>query len=214
MRLFAALVPPLHAVEHLDAFLEPRRDADPDLRWSQPHQWHVTCAFAADAPDYLLDDLSERLAVAASHRQLPPLHISGGGAFPHPDRARVLWAGSPAAHSSDTSRAADELAALSRGCRTAFTTAGVPVDGQRFHPHLTLARLRRPANVTRWLRVLQSYQGPVWNPHEITLIASHLGEGPRRAPRYEVLATMPLADTPLGAGPDHPGPGATDHGTT
>jgi 2'-5' RNA ligase len=189
LRLFAAVIPPVEALDHLDDFLEPRRGADPDLRWSRPTHWHLTLAFAATVPEYLLEEVAERLASAAERRHLGPLAVSGGGAFPDPDRARVLWAG--LAHDVPSER--DELAALARGARTAFATAGAEVDGQRFRAHLTLARLGRPANVTRWVRVLDAYAGPTWTPDAVSLVASHLGEGPRRAPRYEILATCPLA---------------------
>ncbi|MCA0435011.1 MAG: RNA 2',3'-cyclic phosphodiesterase [Actinobacteria bacterium] len=188
LRLFAALIPPAAAVEHLDAFLEPRRDADPDLRWAGPEQWHLTLAFAPDVPEYLLDDVTQRLASAAQRRRLGPLAVAGGGAFPDPDRARVLWA----ALAHDVPSEQDELTALARGARTAFATAGADVDGQRFRAHLTLARLRRPANVTRWVRVLESYAGPGWTPATVSLVASYLGQGPRRAPRYEIVAACPL----------------------
>ena len=46
LRLFAALIPPAAAVEHPAAFLEPRRDADPDLRWAGPEQWHLPLALS------------------------------------------------------------------------------------------------------------------------------------------------------------------------
>jgi len=32
MRLFAAVIPPAHVIEDLDAFLAPRREAGPGLR--------------------------------------------------------------------------------------------------------------------------------------------------------------------------------------
>lgn len=190
LRLFAALLPPEPALDHLDDFLDPRRDADPDLRWAARGQWHLTLAFAPDVAEYLLDDVVERLAAAAERRLLGPLALAGGGAFPDPDRARVLWSG--LRHDVPSDR--HELDALARGARTAFATAGAEVDGQRFRPHVTLARLRRPANVTRWVRLLESYAGPAWTPGSVALISSHLGEGPRRAPRYEVLAECPLGD--------------------
>ena len=46
LRMFAAVVPPDHAVEHLAAFLEPRRDAAA-FRWASPEQFHVPVAFRA-----------------------------------------------------------------------------------------------------------------------------------------------------------------------
>ena len=73
-----------------------------------------------------------------------------------------------------------------------MSAAGARVDGQRFRPHLTLGRLGRPANVTPWVRLLDAYDGPAWGVDELALIASHLGEGPRRRPRHEVVGTYAL----------------------
>jgi 2'-5' RNA ligase len=42
------------------------------------------------------------------------------------------------------------------------------------------------------VRVLDAYRGPTWRADEVSLVQSHLGEGPRRRPRYEVLETFPL----------------------
>jgi hypothetical protein len=59
------------------------------------------------------------------------------------------------------------------------TTAGVEVDGQRFRPHVTLGRMNRPQELTSWVRLLDTYEGPPWRIEELALVASHLGEGPR-----------------------------------
>ncbi|WP_219106721.1 RNA 2',3'-cyclic phosphodiesterase [Austwickia sp. TVS 96-490-7B] len=192
LRVFAAVVPPLEVVEDLEDFLAVRRDAAPaEWRWTVPDQWHVTCAFAAEVPDFLLDDIGERLADAAGRSILPSLRVTGGGAFPDPDRARVWWAGVVGAEGG-LGGAAEELAALSRRCRTAFATSGVRVDGQRFRAHLTLARLSRPLSVARWVRLLDGYHGPSWQPKQVSLIVSYLGQGPGRRPRYEVWGTYPV----------------------
>lgn len=185
-RMFVAVVPPPEAVAHLDDFLAVRRDAAA-FRWSDPEQWHLTLAFSADVPDRSLDDLDERLARLAGRRTPLDLRVAGGGAFPHPDRARVLYARLGA---SDEAVAALDL--LAAGCRAAMSKAGARVDGQRFRPHLTLGRLGRPDNVTPWVRLLEAYEGPGWVAEEIALVASHLGEGPRRRPRHEVVGTYAL----------------------
>ncbi len=70
--------------------------------------------------------------------------------------------------------------------------AGTEVGGGKFHAHLTLARLGRPQELTNWVRLLDAYQGPAWQVDEFALIESHLGEGPRKRPRYEVLDTFPF----------------------
>lgn len=186
-RMFVAAVVPPGAAGDLEQFLAPRRDAAA-FRWSDPAQWHLTLAFAADVAERSADDLDERLTRAAAKRHAFALRVAGGGAFPHPDRARVLFGRLEAVEAATT-----ELGRLATGCRAALSRAGVRVDGQRFRPHLTLGRLGHPDNVTSWVRLLDSYRGPEWVVDEVALVASHLGEGPRRRPRHEVVATYPLA---------------------
>ena len=186
MRLFAALIPPERALEDLDEFLEVRREAG-DFRWTQADQVHVTLAFLADVPDRSLDELVERLGRAAGRRTPVATAIAGGGAFPDAARARVLWTGLDLDEVGRT-----ELSRLATGCRAAATKSGIDVDGQRFRPHLTVARLGRPQEVTRWVRLLDAYRGPAWTADTLSLVESHLGEGPRKRPRYEVIGEFPL----------------------
>jgi 2'-5' RNA ligase len=185
-RMFAALVPPADALADLDAFLEPRRDAAP-FRWTAIDQVHVTLAFYAEVEDRRLDDLVERLGRAAARRTAVETAVAGGGAFPDARRARVVWAGLDLDEAGRT-----EVDRLATGCRAAASRAGVPVEGQRFRPHLTVARTGRPAEVTSWVRLLDAYAGPRWTADRVQLVASHLGEGPRGRPRYETVAELPL----------------------
>lgn len=187
--MFAAVVPPEPVVEDLDAFLEPRRGAG-DLRWTAPDQLHLTLAFWAEVPDRRLDDLVERLARAARRRAPFEARIAGGGAFPDVARARVLWSG---LELDDPART--ELDRLATGARAAGARAGVEVDGARFRPHVTVARLRRPAEASRWVRLLDAYAGPAWTVDHLALVASYLGEGPRNRPRHEVVERLPLGRT-------------------
>ena len=184
--MFVAVVPPDDVVEHLDDFLEPRREHG-SFRWSPAEQLHVTLAFLAAVPDRALDDLVDGLERAAGRRAGLTARIAGGGAFPGPADARVLYAGLDVDADGRL-----ELDRLSTGARAAAGRAGVAVDGQRFRPHVTVARLGRPTEVTRWLRVLESYAGPAWTVDRVALVASYLGEGPRGRPRYETVAELPL----------------------
>jgi 2'-5' RNA ligase len=187
MRMFVAVVPPVEAIEHLDAFLEVRRAAAP-FRWAAADQVHLPLAFLAEVPDRKLDDLVERLGRAGSRRTSFETAVAGGGAFPNVVRARVLWAGLEL-----DERGAVELPRMATGARAAANRAGIAVDGQRFRPHLTLARLGHPEDVTSWVRLLDAYRGPAWTVDRLTLVASYLGEGPRRRPRYQVVDEFPLS---------------------
>jgi 2'-5' RNA ligase len=187
-RMFVALVPPPEALEHLDEFLDVRRDAGADLRWVQADQVHATVAFLESVPERALDDLVEGLDLAVGRRTAFETAIGGGGAFPDVGRAKVLWAGLDLDAPSRT-----ELDRLATGCRTAAARAGIEVDGARFRPHLTVARARFPHDLSRWVRLLDSYAGPRWQADEVTLVASYLGEGPRGRPRHVPIHTIPLS---------------------
>lgn len=184
--MFVALVPPVDAVEDLVEFVGPRQEAEPGFRWTGPEQWHVTLAFMAGVADRHLDDLVARLGRAAARRTPFGAAIAGGGAFPNPARAKVLFAG------VDVGAEHEELSRLATGARAAANKAGAEAGGGRFHPHVTLARIGRPTEATKWVRVLGSYRGPTWSAQEIALIESHLGEGPRKRPRYEVVEVFPM----------------------
>lgn len=175
MRLFVAVLPPEDVIEDIDAFLEVRRSAA-DFRWSR--DLHLTLAFMASVDEWRVDDLTERLASVAERHAPFDAAITGGGAFPDVARAKVLWAGLSTAGPVD---------ALATGARNAAVASGIEVDGQRFRPHLTLARLSPPRDVVKWARLLDSYRSPAWRVESIALVESHLKER-----RHEVLAELPL----------------------
>jgi len=193
-RMFVAMIPPESVLEDLEQYVAPRRESDalPGLRWTLPEQWHLTLAFSADVPDRAYDDLVDRLHRAARKRRPTDARIAGGGAFPQVGKAKVLYAGIETTLDASPEVGAEELRRMATGARAAVAKAGAGVDGQRFRPHLTLARLGRPAEATRLVRVLEAYRGPAWTAEEIALVASHLGEGPRNRPRHEVVETFTL----------------------
>ena len=193
MRMFVALPLPEAVKDDLAEFLEPRQEAgpaEPRLRWTVPDQWHLTLAFLPDVADRHTDELLERLQRAASRKAPMVLRVAGAGAFPHAGHAKVLWAGlEPEDEEGDEH---EGLGRLATAARAAAAKSGIEVDGARFRPHLTLARLGRPVDVTRWLRVLETYAGPSWDAHEIALVASHLGQGANGGPRHELQETFQL----------------------
>jgi 2'-5' RNA ligase len=184
MRMFVAVVPPPDVLDDLAAFVEPRQDVDSPLRWAAPESWHLTLAFMESVSEHNLDELTERLTRAAHRRHPFDLQLAGAGTFPNPARAKVLWAGVQ----GDT----EHLGQLAVGARAAAAKSGIDVDGAKYRPHLTLARLNRPVDVTKWLRVFDLYAGPSWRVTEIELIESHLGQGPRGRPRYQTVDTFAL----------------------
>ncbi len=184
-RLFAAVLPPVEVVDALDAFLQPRRPAEPRLRWTRPESFHLTTAFMGDVPDRAIEPLHDHLAHAATRTPAFRLRLAGGGAFPWPVETKVLWVG--------VTDGAEQLAQLAERCRGAATRAGVRVDAARFVPHLTVARANRSIDTTRLVRVLESLDTDGFEASELVLVASHLRD---RGNRYEVIGRFGLGSAP------------------
>lgn len=189
-RLFAALFPPDDVREHLEDFLDPRRSAPEaeGLRWTIAEQFHITLAFCPDVADGRVDDYIDRLAEGLERTPIPDLRLAGPVAFPDAAATRALAVGVQA-----VSEGADVVLERMAGrARNAAVQAGTQVDGQRFTPHVTIARLRHKADTTNWVRLLETYTGPGWPVYEVAVVASHLGEGPGNRPRYQTLAEIPI----------------------
>ena len=184
-------MPPAFAVAELAAATAPLQAAAaaPGLRWESRERWHLTMAFLGEVGEDKLTGLQIRLERAASRHPQQLLAFTGGGAFPRPHRARVLWAGVQCDRSA-LSRLAASVAA---GARRAG--APPPDEARKYHPHLTLARCSPPADVAELASGLAGFTGTPWLADSICLMHSQLSGG---APRYHTVASWPLRRAPAG----------------
>ena len=149
-------------------------------RWVRVDGLHLTLRFLGATPDVRQPALAA--AIEAATRGVAPFRVvlSGGGAFPNPNRPRVLWIG--------IGEGATELANLARHLDGLLQPLGWPPEGRSFAPHLKLARAdgipgaderaRRLIEVARDVRLS-------WDVDRLVLYKSLLGRG---AARYEALA--------------------------
>lgn len=207
MRLFAAVVPPPDALDHLERALDSVRaglgtdahDVRGPLRWTVPEDRHLTVAFYGEVPEGYLDELT--LALHRATATTPPFEVSlrGAGLF---DR-RTLWIGC----GGQTGPLADLMAAAVDVGREVL---GRTDDRVRSRAHLTVARVRsetrrapgRPArrgeiparqdDAGALAHALAVYQGPTWTVREVVLVASELGGGASGSPRHTVVSRFPL----------------------
>ena len=181
MRAFFAVLPPAEVLDDLAGYLEPRRDADTDRvwRWTRTQHLHLTLAFLGDLPDWREDEVIAAATQWAGRQRPVTMRWGGAGAFPDPGAAKVMWIG---VTEEDVGR---ELTSWARALRDLASHAGADVDGQRFTPHVTVARSARRVRAGRWVQSLDAYESPEFTVEDVALVESHLGEGPGRSPRYE-----------------------------
>ena len=180
-------------LDELEAAVAPLRPGWPALRWTGMPAWHLTLAFLGEVGDDTAAALGPRLERAAGRHPGLPVSLAGGGAFPGPARARVLWTGFRGDHRA--------LAALAASVAAGARRAGAPPpdEGRKYSPHLTIARCREPADVSPLTAALTAFSGTEWTASSIHLVRSYLDGG--RPSRYEDVAEWPLAASPAPSGP-------------
>jgi 2'-5' RNA ligase len=176
--LFVAVDPPEAARDDLERSI---RRKGRDLRWMPAEQWHLTLAFYGDVSQSVADELADRLGRAAGRTPPLSLRIKGAGCFPRqPNAAKILWAG--------IDGDLDPLSMLADRCVAAGRRSGIAMEKRKFKPHLTLARARQPADMSRRLAELWDYTGPLWTASTLQLVHSTLGA----EVRHDTLAAWPL----------------------
>lgn len=183
MRLFAAIRPPAELVRAAADAVDAATAGMDGTRLRRPpiEQWHLTVAFYGEVAEGVVPELTERLGRAAGRTPAIELELRRAGAFPRRRAAQVLWLG---VHQPDArlSRLAERGTAAGRRC-------GIAMEDRRFTPHLTVARLRPPADVTAVVERLAGWVGGGWRVTELELVRSHLGP----QVRHEVIERLPLA---------------------
>lgn len=155
----------------------------PGARWTEPEQMHLTLRFVGEVDELVFRDVEAALDEV---RAAPfDLRVHGVGHFPPRGEPRVLWAGLARS---------EPLVALQKRVEAAVERGGVPRDGRRFSPHVTLARLSgTPERVVgSWLAMNGLLDCEPFEVRDFHLFSSRLG-GKRAVHRVE-------ASYPLGTG--------------
>lgn len=153
------------------------------VRWVKPEVMHLTLVFLGEVPEGFVSSANERLT--AELPQLPVIRcrLAGLGAFPAPQRARVVWVG------VDTGR--DEIIRTQRAATRALERIGFQPERRPFSPHLTLGRLREPGDVSR--AVERQFVSGEFAVKRVVLFRSVLRP---QGPEYTVLHEYRLSGQP------------------
>jgi len=106
----------------------------PGARWVDPGNLHLTLRFIGEIAEDLACDVDDALARLRARRFA--VQLAGTGVFGTGDRPRNLWVGV---------ERSPELVALRDKIEQALISAGLPPEPRKFAPHVTLARLHKPA---------------------------------------------------------------------
>lgn len=148
MRLFLGVEISMAALRELTAAAEAlRRKARTSgvrVRWVAPETYHVTLKFLGWTKPEAVAAISDVLGDAIAAVDGFTITGRGLGAFPRPDRARVLWAGL-----DDPAGGLTRLAGI---VESALEPIGFAREHRPFHAHVTLGRIREPEDVQALLQ--------------------------------------------------------------
>ena len=176
IRLFTALTLP----DDLRPRLAALGSGIDGARWVEPDNLHITLRFIGEVSEPVAEDVAGALDTVFT----PPFDVclNGAGQFASRGRARAVWVG------VDKS---PELSALHDKIDQALIRAGLPPEGRKYTPHVTIGRLKdaRPNRVLGWLEANGAFFAPPFRAQEFVLYESRLG---RNGPSYSPLHAYPL----------------------
>jgi 2'-5' RNA ligase len=104
----------------------------PLIRWVASKNVHLTLKFLGDVPPANLESLAAALAEETRNHAAFSFSVGGLGAFPSPQKARVIWVGL---------QAPPALIALADSIDTIAARLGFTAEDRPFSPHLTIGRV-------------------------------------------------------------------------
>ena len=136
--------------------------------WTKQGNFHLTLKFLGDVRPEAINDISEAIQRVTDTHSPFSIAFGGIGAFPNLARPRVIWMG--------MKQGASTVSRLAKAVNLELAHLGFSTDN-RFHPHLTLARLRTAMNLEPLKNILRKYDtidGGSMRINEITLMQSQL----------------------------------------
>jgi len=184
MRLFAAIDVPESVRSELGELSACFRRHGADIKWTQPHQFHLTIKFLEEVPDGALEGLQRALSEAASGIKPFLVRLAAIGGFPDLRKPKILWVG------ADQGR--DRMEELFKNIEEALEKEGFERESRPFHAHLTLGRVRGTGGLDpligeiKWRNFVSAHR---FETDRLMLYRSTLGPGEAV---HEVIAHFPL----------------------
>jgi len=177
IRLFVAIPVPDGVRPDLVAMMGGPRD----VKWSRPENLHLTLRFIGNVDGRTFVDLRDDLANVRAPAF--DLRLEGVGQFGEGRLVESLWAGVAAS---------EPLRRLQNKIEQAVQRQGFEPEPRKFHPHVTLGRLRGlpDQRLAGWLTHHGAYRSRAFRVAEFTLYSSFLSDA---GAIYRTEAVYPLS---------------------
>ena len=193
IRVFLAVELSFNIQEKLFALQEQLKGTLPPINWVRPESIHLTLKFLGYVEPSFVSPLFSALESIGEKHDPFSVDVQGLGVFPQVKHPRIFWVGL----TGNTQALQDLVFEI----EAALEPLGFPPEEKSYHPHLTLARIKREnAKVGSALihtRALESDQPlGTLNVDGFTLFQSDLDSS---GARHTSLWTVPFSKIPPGS---------------
>jgi len=182
VRLFVALLftdEIKNRLGELIADLKPRADA---VKWVEAKNIHLTLKFIGEVPEKKVEPITKAVAAVMAGKKKFEGRVAKCGGFPNLRKPRVLWVGLDGA---------DPAAVIAKELNHKLIPIGIKSEKRGLSPHLTLGRVKRPADFTELASYMENLNFDAGSVilNRVALVRSTLTPG---GPIYENLELFEL----------------------
>ncbi len=180
MRGFIAIEVPADVRSKLAEIQERLKQSGAEVRWVAPENIHLTLKFMGSVDEELIDDITAVMKKSVAGSTAWTAEVKGVGSFPSARKPRVVWVGV----ADEDGKLQEVHRKLDRGLRR----LAVPEESRRYHPHLTLGRVKRDTfSLVQAIDSLNELEVGWLSVESLTLFQSHLKpDGAVYTPRAKV----------------------------
>lgn len=184
IRTFVAINISSELREAFKTFTEELIKIGGDVKWVMPESIHLTLKFLGNLPASKIEPVNKVVQKACMGYSSFRLKSGGKGAFPTLKRPRIFWVGL-------TETDNHILAGLQSKVERELSEIGFEKEGRKFHPHLTVGRVRSSKKITEVTKEFMDYHFP-----EIEFIVDQVlvmkSELTPRGAIYSIQKAIPL----------------------
>jgi 2'-5' RNA ligase len=182
-RTFCAVELPAEVREQLQQHIVSLRKQvpEPPASWSRVENIHLTLKFFGNVELDRIPMISAAATRTTEQFSKFEIQVGNTGVFPRPSRAQVLWIG--------VSDPSGQLSALQKQFEAECAAAGFEKEDRAYHPHLTIARLRKPDRQLADTHLNLNFPSVAVRVHELVFFRS---EPSSKGSRYTPISHHPL----------------------
>ncbi len=137
-------------------------------KWTDPQNLHITLQFIGYIDENKAVDIIRNIQTITETYKPFSVKYKSLGAFPSPDKPRILWIG--------VGEGSTKLKAIAKEIQRINKRSGINPDSKPFHPHVTICRIKEAdgKKVAKFIRKYKNFSFGEETVERIALIKSTL----------------------------------------